>query len=60
MVLANDRPVVLSDSTLLRNEHAGSRFAYNVTLDRVLLVGHRGAGWTGLRTTDATVRVSAP
>lgn len=59
MVLINDDLIVLTDSILLENEHLGRRFSYNVILDRVMLVNHQATGWSGLRTTDATVRVGS-
>lgn len=59
MVLINDKLIMLSDSILLKNQHLGRRFSYNVILDRVILVHHQATGWSGLRTTDATVRVGS-
>lgn len=54
-VLTNDRPIRLSRSELIRNRHGGSRFGFNVRLDDVVVVGHRGGGWTGFHTTEETV-----
>lgn len=59
-VLTNNDPITLSGSTLVGNRHAGSRFAYNVTLDDVVMARHEGAGWTGLRSTDAATVVEVP
>ena len=55
MVLANDEPIFLSDSMLVGNEHSSKRFSYNVTIDDVLLVNHKGAGFEGLNSTERTV-----
>jgi len=56
-VLTNPRLIRLRESALIGNRHDGGRFSYNVRLEDVALIRHRGGGWSGFSPTAATAIV---